>query len=151
MRPLEMTSLETINILLVEDNPGDVELVKEAFEEAEFQSQIIVARDGDEALDILYQNGPHKEVNKPDIILLDLNLPGTDGREVLEKVKTERDLKTIPIIVFTSSKATKDKIDCYGLHANCYVVKPVDVMDFTGVVQSIGRFWATLVALPKAS
>lgn len=146
-----MRDTKNINVLLVEDNPGDIELVKESFEEADYDAKLFIAEDGRQALDYLYQNPPFIDAVKPDIILLDLNLPYTNGQGVLEVLKSDAQLKLIPVVVFTSSMSKKDKMSCYDLHANCYVVKPVDVMDFMRTVQSIGRFWSSLVALPKAS
>ena len=136
-------------ILLVEDNEGDIELTKEAFEEAKFRNHLHVAVDGDEALDYLYKRNGKEDALTPDIILLDLNLPSTDGREVLEKIKGDAMLKSIPTIVLTSSKADKDVIESYNLHANCYIVKPVNAMKFMDVVQHIENFWVDIVCLPS--
>jgi chemotaxis family two-component system response regulator Rcp1 len=135
-------------ILLVEDNPGDVDLTKEAFEEAKFRNNLHVVEDGEQALDYLYKRNGYENATSPDIILLDLNLPGTDGREVLEKIKSDNILKRIPTIVLTSSQADKDVIEIYDLHANCYVVKPVDAIKFIDVVQKVENFWVDIVCLP---
>lgn len=135
-------------ILLVEDNEGDIELTKEAFEEAKFRNNLHVAEDGDQALDYLFKRNAHENAATPDIILLDLNLPGTDGREVLETIKSDSKLKRIPVIVLTSSKADKDIIESYDLHANCFIVKPVNAVKFIDVVQHVENFWVDIVCLP---
>ncbi len=136
-------------ILLVEDNEGDIELTREAFEDAHFRNELHVVRDGDEALDFLYQRNGYEQANKPDLILLDLNLPMLDGKEVLQVVKTDPGLKTIPVIVMTSSNAERDVVASYDLHANCYVVKPIDAFKFVEVVKQIENFWIDVVYLPK--
>ncbi len=136
-------------ILLVEDNEGDIELTKEAFEDAKFRNNLHVAEDGDEALDFLFKRNGQEKAATPDIILLDLNLPGTDGREVLEIIKGDEILKRIPVIVLTSSKADKDIIESYDLHANCYIVKPVNATKFMDVVQHVENFWVEIVCLPS--
>lgn len=138
-------------ILLVEDNEGDIELTKEAFEEAKFRNNLHIAEDGDEALDFLLKRNGKEAVVTPDIILLDLNLPGTDGREVLEVIKSEKMLKRIPVIVLTSSMADKDIVESYDLHANCYIVKPVNAVKFMEVVQHVENFWVDIVCLPTKS
>ena len=136
-------------ILLVEDNEGDIELTKEAFEEAKFRNNLNIAVDGDEALDYLYKRNGHENAITPDIILLDLNLPGTDGRAVLESIKVDTALKRIPVIILTSSQADKDVVESYELHANCYIVKPVNAVKFMDVVQQVENFWVDIVYLPK--
>jgi chemotaxis family two-component system response regulator Rcp1 len=136
------------DILLVEDNEGDIELTKEAFEEAKFRNHLHIVEDGDEALDFLFKRNGHEAAVTPDIILLDLNLPGTNGREVLEVIKGNDTLRRIPVIVMTSSKADKDIIDSYDLHANCYIVKPVDALKFMDVVRHVENFWVDIVYLP---
>lgn len=138
-------------ILLVEDNEGDIELTKEAFEEAKFRNNLHVAEDGDMALDYLFKRNGNEEAISPDIVLLDLNLPGTDGREVLEAIKSNAILKRIPVIVLTSSKADKDIVESYDLHANCYIVKPVNAAKFIDIVRNIENFWVDIVCLPVAS
>ena len=138
-------------ILLVEDNEGDIELTREAFEEAKFRNNLHIAEDGDEALDYLFKRNGNEDVVTPDIILLDLNLPGTDGREVLEVIKDDAQLKRIPVIVLTSSQADKDILESYDLHANCYIVKPVDAIKFMNVVQRVENFWVDIVCLPTGS
>lgn len=134
-------------ILLVEDNEGDILLTKEAFEEAKFRNDLHVVKDGEEALDFLFQRNDHVNAVRPDIILLDLNLPGTDGREVLNIIKNDDRLKSIPTIILTSSDADKDVVSSYNLHANCYIVKPVSANKFVEVVQEIEHFWVDIVCL----
>lgn len=136
-------------ILLVEDNEGDIELTREAFEEAKFRNNLHVAEDGDEALDYLFKRNGYEDVITPDIILLDLNLPGTDGREILEIIKVDDVLRRVPVIVLTSSNADKDIIESYNLHANCYIVKPVNAHKFMEVVQHVENFWVDIVCLPS--
>ncbi|OED35357.1 hypothetical protein AB833_30830 [Chromatiales bacterium (ex Bugula neritina AB1)] len=142
-------SAKLAEILLVEDNEGDIELTREAFEEAKFRNNLHIAVDGDEALDYLFRRNGNEEAITPDIVLLDLNLPGTDGREVLETIKQSDELKRIPVIVLTSSQADKDIVESYDLHANCYIVKPVNAENFIGVVQNIENFWVDIVLLPN--
>ena len=139
-----------VEILLVEDNPGDVRLTKEALKEGKVYNNLHWARDGVEALEFLKREGKHTKAPRPDIILLDLNLPKKDGREVLAVIKGEPELKHIPVVVLTTSKAEEDVLRSYELHANCYVTKPVDLEKFIQVVQSIDRFWLTVVTLPPA-
>jgi chemotaxis family two-component system response regulator Rcp1 len=139
-----------IEILLVEDNPGDVRLTREALKEGKVYNNLHWAKDGVEALEFLRRQGKHAEAPRPDIILLDLNLPKKDGREVLAVIKTDGELKHIPVVVLTTSKAEEDVLKSYALHANCYVTKPVDLEKFIQVVQSIDRFWLTVVTLPPA-
>lgn len=141
------TTGKLAEILLVEDNPGDIELTREAFEEAKFRNTLNVVTDGDKALDYLFQRNGYENATKPDIILLDLNLPAMDGREVLEIIKVAENLKRIPVIVLTSSKADVDIIESYNLHANCYIVKPVDAVKFMDVVQHVENFWVDVVFL----
>lgn len=138
-----------VEILLIEDNSGDVLLTKEAFEEIEFNERISVARDGEDALDFLYKRGPYAEAVTPDLILLDLNLPRKDGREVLQEIKSHDKLKTIPVIILTTSKSERDIKICYDLHANCYITKPVDFDEFLNIVRFIVDFWIKLVKLPS--
>ena len=139
-----------VEILLVEDNPGDVRLTKEALKEGKVYNNLHWAKDGVEALEFLKRQGKHAKAPRPDIILLDLNLPKKDGREVLELVKKDVELKQIPVVVLTTSEAEEDVLKSYELHANCYVTKPVDLEKFIHVVQSIDRFWLTIVTLPPA-
>jgi chemotaxis family two-component system response regulator Rcp1 len=137
-----------IEILLVEDNPGDVRLTKEALKEGKVYSNLHTCKDGVEAMEFLRRQGKYKDAPRPDIILLDLNLPKKDGREVLEEIKTDDQLKRIPVVVLTTSKAEEDVLKTYNLHANCYVTKPVDLEKFMVVVKSIDIFWLTVVTLP---
>ncbi len=137
-----------IEILLVEDNPGDVRLTKEALKEGKVYSNLHTVKDGVEAMEFLRHQGKYAGVPRPDIILLDLNLPRKDGREVLEEIKSDHDLKRIPVVVLTTSKAEEDVIRTYNLHANCYVTKPVDLEKFMVVVKTIDSFWLTVVTLP---
>jgi len=137
-----------IEILLVEDNPGDVRLTKEALKEGKVYSNLHTVKDGVEAMEFLRRKGRYKDVPRPDIILLDLNLPRKDGREVLEEIKSDNELKRIPVVVLTTSKAEEDVLRTYNLHANCYVTKPVDLEKFMVVVKSIDVFWLTVVTLP---
>jgi len=137
-----------VEILLVEDNPGDVRLTREALREAKVRNNLSVAPDGVEALAYLRKEGQYADAVRPDLILLDLNLPRKDGREVLEEVKADPALRHIPVVVLTSSQAEQDILRAYDLHANCYVTKPVDLDQFITVVKSIEDFWFTIVKLP---
>ena len=141
---------DPVEILLVEDNPGDVRLTKEALREGKVYNNLHWAKDGVEALEFLRREGKHAKAPRPDIILLDLNLPKKDGREVLEIIKGDERLKHIPVVVLTTSKAEEDVVKSYALHANCYVTKPVDLEKFIVVVKSIDRFWLTVVTLPPS-
>ena len=138
-------------ILLVEDNPGDIELTREAFEDAGFRNNLNIVMDGDEALDYLYKRGGFESATTPDIILLDLNLPKRDGREVLEEIKKDSHLRRIPTIILTSSGADRDIIESYNLHANCYIIKPVDASKFMKAVSRIESFWIDIVCLPSTA
>ena len=138
-----------VEVLLVEDNPGDVRLTQEAFKEGRVLVNLTVARDGVEAMDVLAKRGPHVNRARPDLILLDLNLPKKNGREVLVEIKADADLKRIPVIVMTTSKAEQDIHKAYNLNANCYITKPVDLDQFLNVVRSIEDFWLTIVTLPQ--
>ena len=137
-----------VEILLVEDNPGDERLTREALKEGKVYSNLHWVKDGVEAMEFLRREGKHKSAPRPDIILLDLNLPKKDGREVLHDIKNDDDLKRIPVVVLTTSKAEEDVLRTYNLHANCYVTKPVDLEKFIVVVKSIDVFWLTVVTLP---
>jgi CheY-like chemotaxis protein len=145
-----MTEGRPIEILLVEDNAADVRLTQEALREGKVHNRLTVARDGEEALEILLRRGPHAEAARPDLVLLDLNLPRKDGREVLATLKADDDLKRIPVVVLTTSSAEVDILRSYQLHANCYITKPVDLEQFVNVVKSIDEFWLTIVRLPPA-
>ena len=140
------TAGDAIEILLVEDNPGDVRLTKEALREAKVRNRLHVAGDGIDALQMLRADGDGRV--RPDIILLDLNLPRKDGREVLADLKSDPELRRIPVVVVTSSEAEQDVLRSYDLHANCYITKPVDLEQFLQVVKSIEDFWLTIVKLP---
>jgi CheY-like chemotaxis protein len=137
-----------IEILLVEDNPGDVRLTREALKEGKVYSNLHTVKDGVEAMEFLRRQGKYAGVPRPDIILLDLNLPRKDGREVLQEIKSDDILKRIPVVVLTTSKAEEDVLRTYNLHANCYVTKPVDLEKFMVVVKTIDTFWLTVVTLP---
>jgi CheY-like chemotaxis protein len=143
------SSGRAVEILLVEDNPGDVRLTIEGLNEARVRNNLHVARDGVEALDFLRRRGQFAGAVRPDLILLDLNLPRMDGREVLAEVKSDPDLKTIPVVVLTTSSAEQDILRSYQLQANCYITKPVDLDQFIKVVRSIEDFWLTIVRLPN--
>ena len=138
-----------VEILLVEDNAADVRLTKEALAEGKVYNNLHWTKDGVEALEFLHRKGKHKGAPKPDIILLDLNLPKKDGREVLQDIKNDDKLKRIPVVVLTTSQAEEDILRSYNLHANCYVTKPVDLDQFIKVVKSIDTFWLTVVTLPN--
>ena len=137
-----------IEILMVEDNPGDVRLTREALKGGKVWTQVNVVEDGVAALDYLYRRPPYEAAHRPDLILLDLNLPRMDGREVLAKIKSDPALKLIPVVVLTTSQAEEDVLRAYHLSANCYVTKPVDLHQFNHIVQSIEQFWLTVVTLP---
>jgi CheY-like chemotaxis protein len=137
-----------IEILLVEDNKGDVRLTIEGLKEGKVRNNLHVAQDGVEAMDFLRRKGPFKDSVRPDLILLDLNLPRMDGREVLAQLKSDPHFKTIPVVVLTTSRAEQDVLHSYELQANCYITKPVDLEQFITVVKSIEDFWLTIVTLP---
>lgn len=137
-----------IDILLVEDNPGDVRLTQEVLKTSKVRNHLMVASNGQEALSCLRKQGKYANAPRADLILLDLNLPVMDGREVLEKIKEDPDLKRIPVVILTTSKAEEDIVKSYNLHANCYVTKPVDLDQFVKVVKSLEDFWLCIVKLP---
>jgi chemotaxis family two-component system response regulator Rcp1 len=137
-----------VEILLVEDNEGDVHLTMQALDRAKVRNRVHVAGDGVEAMAFLRRKPPHEKAPRPDVILLDLNLPLMDGREVLEELKKDPELQTIPVVVMTTSSAEEDVVKSYALQANCYVTKPVDLKQFLHVVDSIGDFWLQVVRLP---
>lgn len=143
------TTYGPIEILLVEDNPGDVRLTQEVLRDGKVRNNMSVAKDGVEAVKFLRQTGEYAGAPRPDIILLDLNLPKKDGREVLADIKTDHDLKNIPVVVLTTSSAEQDIVRSYDLHANCYITKPVDLDQFIRVIRSIEDFWLTIVKLPR--
>lgn len=140
MRPIE--------ILLVEDNPGDVRLTREALAEAKVSNNLAVASDGVEALAYLRREAPFEQASRPDLVLLDLNLPRKDGREVLAEIKADPELRRLPVVVLTTSTAEQDILESYNLYANCYITKPVDLDHFLAIVTSIEDFWLTIVKLP---
>ncbi len=135
-------------VLLVEDNAGDARLAQEALRNGKFRVGFHHARDGEEAMAFLRRSGKHTAAPRPDLILLDLNLPGMDGREVLAEIKIDEDLKRIPVVVLSTSSAEHDILCAYGLHANCYVTKPVTMVEFIKAVTAIEDFWLTIVKLP---
>ena len=137
-----------IDILLVEDNPGDARLTKEILKESKVRNDLIVVNNGQDALAFLRMEGKYHAQPRPDLILLDLNLPKKDGREVLAEIKADPDLKRIPVVILTSSKADEDIEKSYDLHANCYISKPVDLEQFVRVVRSVEDFWLAIVKLP---
>ncbi|MFF5336141.1 response regulator [Streptomyces sp. NPDC013181] len=142
------TPVEPIEVLLVEDDPGDELMTREAFEDNKIRNTLHVVRDGEEALDFLYRRGAHTAAPRPDLILLDLNLPKYDGRQVLEQIKQDPELALIPVVVLTTSSAEEDILRSYKLHANAYVTKPVDLDQFIAAVRQIDDFFVTVVRLP---
>jgi len=143
-----MNEFRPVDILLVEDNPGDVRLTKEALRDAKVLNEIFVARDGVEAMEFLNRKGRFSDMPLPDLILLDLNLPKKDGREVLAEIKQNPILKHIPVVVLTTSKADEDIIKTYNLHANAYITKPVDLNRFAEIIHVLNEFWFSIVKLP---
>lgn len=141
-------SAKPIEILLVEDNPGDVRLTVEAFKEGKVRNNLSVVEDGAAALAFLRRQGKYADAPRPDLVLLDLNLPGKDGREVLAEIKADPGLRRIPVIVLTTSQAEQDVLKAYNLNANCYISKPIDLTEFFAVVRSIEDFWLAIVKLP---
>ncbi|APS17898.1 response regulator [Streptomyces parvus] len=142
------TPVQPIEVLLVEDDPGDELMTREAFEDNKIRNTLHVVRDGQEALDFLYRRGEHTEAPRPDLVLLDLNLPKYDGRQVLEQIKGDPELALIPVVVLTTSSAEEDILRSYKLHANAYVTKPVDLDQFIAAVRQIDEFFVTVVRLP---
>lgn len=140
--------VQPIEVLLVEDDPGDELMTREAFEDNKIRNTLHVVRDGQEALDFLYRRGEHADAPRPDLVLLDLNLPKYDGRQVLERIKTDPELALIPVVVLTTSSAEEDILRSYKLHANAYVTKPVDLEQFIGAVRQIDDFFVSVVRLP---
>ena len=137
-----------MNVLLIEDSPGDVRLTQEAFRAADVSIQLHVVTDGVEAMAFLHQEADHADAPRPDFILLDLNLPKMDGREVLARIKADAGLKTIPTVILTTSEAEDDIVSSYQLQANCYLSKPVQLPDFMDLVRSVNSFWLTMAKLP---
>ena len=142
-------STKPINILLVEDNPADIRLTQEVFKEGRIRNTLNVVMDGEEAMVYLRKLGKYIDTETPDLVLLDLNLPRKDGRTVLAEIKADSTLKFVPVIVLTTSAAEQDILNTYAHHANCYIMKPVDLAQFINVVRSIEEFWLTIVKLPK--
>lgn len=145
---MSMSSTRPVEILLVEDNPGDVRLAIEALKEGKVHVNMSVAGDGVEALEFLRRQGKYADAPRPDLILLDLNMPRKDGREVLAELKADDEFRRIPVVILTTSKAEEDIVKTYNLNANCYITKPVDLDQFIHVVKSIHDFWLTVVKLP---
>lgn len=139
----------SVEILLVEDNPGDARLTIEAMREAKMRNRMHVVEDGVEAMEFLRRQGRFSDAPRPNLVLLDLNMPRMDGREVLAEMKSDPDLKRIPVVVLTTSQAEEDVVRAYDLHANCYVTKPVDFEQFMKVVRQIDEFWVKIVTLPE--
>lgn len=148
MTKIHREACRPIEILMVEDNPGDVRLTVEALKEAKVRNNLCTVGDGVEALAFLRREGRHAEAPRPDLILLDLNLPKMNGREVLAEIKEDPNLRRIPVVILTVSQAEQDIVKSYNLHANCYITKPVDLDQFLEVVKSIENFWLTVVMLP---
>ncbi|HCK32625.1 MAG: hypothetical protein CMH32_04510 [Micavibrio sp.] len=142
------TPSKAVNILLIEDNEGDIFLTRKAFEKASFSYEIHIARDGEEALDFVFQRGNFAVKPRPDIIFLDMNMPKKDGKDVLKEIKEDESLRRIPVIILTSSKAEQDVLRAYDLHANSYMVKPLDLGKFQETVQAVENFWFKTVVLP---
>ena len=149
MTPHECAKL--IEILLVEDNPGDIRLTQEALLDAKVRNHLHVVRNGDDAMAFLRREGKHADAPRPDLILLDLNLPVRSGMDVLKEIKSDPALKTIPVVVLTTSQAERDIVQAYHMNANCYVTKPLDLDQFVEVVRSIESFWFSIVQLPKGT
>lgn len=141
-------SVRPIEILLVEDSRMDIKLTQEALREGKLRNNLHVVMDGEDAMTFLSRKGPYQDAPRPDIILLDLNLPRKDGREVLAEIKSSPDWMRIPVIILTTSRAEEDIIKTYNLHVNCYVIKPVDMQQFIDAIKSISSFWLSIVALP---
>lgn len=143
--------METVEILLIEDNPGDVRLTQEAFKMSRIQNRLHAVENGIDALAFLRHEEPYQSAPRPDLILLDLNLPLKGGHEVLDEIKNDNDLKRIPVVVLTTSSDTVDVAESYNLHANCYITKPVGMAQFMKIIQEIENFWFNTVRLPPSS
>jgi len=139
---------QPVDILLVEDNPGDVRLIQEALQDGKLLNRVATVTDGQKALAYLRKEGSYAQATRPDLILLDLNIPRKDGREVLAEIKADPHLRSIPVVIVTSSQAEEDILRSYNTHANCYVTKPVDLEKFVAVVRAIEEFWVSIVRLP---
>jgi two-component system response regulator len=144
-----ITSVQPVEVLLVEDDPGDELMTREAFEDNKIGNRLHVARDGQEALDFLYRRGDHAEAPRVDLVLLDLNLPKYDGRQVLEQIRSDPDLTHMPVVILTTSSSEEDILRSYKLHANAFVTKPVDVNQFISAVRQIDDFFLSVVRLPR--
>ncbi len=142
---------EAIEILLVEDSPGDADLAREALQSTKVRNVLHVVRDGEEAMAFLRRKGKYANAARPGLVLLDLNLPKKDGREVLAEIKSDEELKRIPVVILTTSKEEEDGLRSYNLHANCYITKPIDLGQFLNVVRSIEEFWLSIVRLPPTA
>lgn len=140
--------VKSVSILLVEDNSGDADLAREALDNSKMNNELHVVDDGEKAMAFLRREGSYADVPRPDLILLDLNLPKKDGRQVLAEIKSDNDLKRIPVVILTTSRAEEDVLKSYNLHANCYITKPIDLNQFLLVVRSIEDFWMSIVVLP---
>jgi two-component system response regulator len=140
--------LDSIDILIVEDNPGDARLIREVLNDNKVYSSLFIVNDGVEAMKFLHKQGKFTSAPRPDLIILDLNLPKKDGREVLAEIKADEDLKYIPVVIMTISQAEEDILKTYKLHANCYITKPIDLTEFIKVIKSIEDFWFSIVKLP---
>lgn len=141
--------LKPVDILLVEDNAGDADLAKEVLEDSKMKNELFWVDDGEKAMSFLLKQGAYKDMPRPDLILLDLNLPRKDGREILEEIKNHPELKFIPVVVLTTSRAEEDILKSYNLHANCYIAKPINLDQFVQVVKAIENFWMSIVLLPE--
>ena len=146
---MELNGPQAIQVLLVEDSPGDIRLTQEALKDAKMHINLHVARDGEQAMSFLMREGEYANAPRPDLILLDLNLPKKDGREVLQEIKESPTLKIIPVVILTTSASEADILRSYSLHANCYITKPVSLDGFLTVVKSIDNFWMSVVKLPS--
>jgi len=144
-----MKNLKFVEILLIEDNPGDARLTQEALNDGKVKNNLHIVYDGVEATDFLFKRNKYKDAPRPDLILLDLNLPKKSGKEVLAEIKVDENLKSIPVIILTTSKAEEDILKSYKLHANCFLTKPIDLIKFFEMIKSIEGFWLTLVKLPR--
>jgi CheY-like chemotaxis protein len=148
---MQNTMIKPIDILIIEDNEGDARLIKEVLSEGKVSNSLHVVKDGVQALEFLQRKGAYKSEQIPDLVILDLNLPKKDGREVLLEIKTDNELKKIPVVIMTTSQAEEDILKSYDLHANCYITKPIDLNQFIKVVKSIEDFWFSIVKLPPKS
>jgi len=143
-----MENIKFVEILLIEDNPGDARLTQEALNDGKVKNNLHIVYDGVEATDFLFKRNKYKDAPRPDLIILDLNLPKKNGHEVLDEIKVDETLKSIPVVILTTSKAEEDILKSYKLHANCFLTKPIDLIEFFEMIKSIEGFWLTLVKLP---